>query len=132
MMLALVYENCERGSMLPRIKTYTTVVFAALMSAVALNAHAIVKDSSPARGSVVRTPDITIQLRFNSRIDASHSQLALVGKTGPHRLNLDASAPPDTLAAKASGLKPGVYRIEWQVLANDGHITRGVLPFTVE
>jgi hypothetical protein len=37
----------------------------------------------------------------------------------------------DTLNAKASGLKPGAYRIRWQVLAPDGHITRGEVPFTV-
>ena len=38
---------------------------------------------------------------------------------------------PDTLDSKATGLKPGAYRIRWQVLAPDGHITRGEVPFSV-
>jgi len=37
----------------------------------------------------------------------------------------------DTLSAEAKGLRPGTYRLRWQVLASDGHITRGEIPFTV-
>jgi methionine-rich copper-binding protein CopC len=29
-------------------------------------------------------------------------------------------------------LKPGAYKLQWQVLAPDGHITRGVVPFSVK
>jgi hypothetical protein len=29
------------------------------------------------------------------------------------------------------GLIPGAYVVRWQVLAVDGHITRGDVPFTV-
>jgi len=39
---------------------------------------------------------------------------------------------PDTLSSKATGLVPGAYKIQWQVLAPDGHITRGVVPFAVK
>ena len=46
-------------------------------------------------------------------------------------LVIEPQASPDTLTAKATGLKPGAYRIRWQVLAPDGHITRGEIPFTV-
>jgi methionine-rich copper-binding protein CopC len=28
-------------------------------------------------------------------------------------------------------LAAGAYRLRWQVLASDGHITRGEIPFTV-
>jgi methionine-rich copper-binding protein CopC len=28
-------------------------------------------------------------------------------------------------------LLPGEYRLRWQVLASDGHITRGEIPFAV-
>jgi methionine-rich copper-binding protein CopC len=36
------------------------------------------------------------------------------------------------LAALVSGLAPGQYRLRWQVLAIDGHLTRGDIPFTVK
>ena len=31
-----------------------------------------------------------------------------------------------------AGAKPGDYVLHWQVLATDGHITRGDVPFTVK
>ena len=31
----------------------------------------------------------------------------------------------------AAELQPGEYTVRWQVLAVDGHITRGDVPFTV-
>jgi methionine-rich copper-binding protein CopC len=34
------------------------------------------------------------------------------------------------LLARAD-LSPGAYSVRWQVLAVDGHITRGEVPFTV-
>jgi methionine-rich copper-binding protein CopC len=46
-------------------------------------------------------------------------------------LPLLAAARPDTLVAKIDGLAPGSYRIRWQVLAVDGHITRGDIPFAI-
>ena len=39
--------------------------------------------------------------------------------------------PPDILRTQAA-LKPGDYVVRWQVLAVDGHITRGDVPFTVK
>ncbi len=37
----------------------------------------------------------------------------------------------DTLQTSAELTKPGAYVVRWQVLAIDGHITRGDVPFTV-
>ena len=46
-------------------------------------------------------------------------------------LEISKQDPPNTLSAQARGLRPGVYRLRWQVLASDGHITRGEISFTV-
>ena len=46
-------------------------------------------------------------------------------------LELQADTAPQVLAAQARGLAPGAYRLRWQVLAVDGHVTRGDIPFTV-
>ena len=46
-------------------------------------------------------------------------------------LALRTDTAPEVLAAEAKGLAPGPYRLRWQVLAVDGHITRGDIPFTV-
>ena len=38
---------------------------------------------------------------------------------------------PDSLWTTIPELDPGNYRLHWQVLAGDGHITQGDIPFTV-
>ena len=38
---------------------------------------------------------------------------------------------PDILQSQASGLKPGAYKLLWNVLASDGHMSKGEVPFTV-
>jgi methionine-rich copper-binding protein CopC len=94
--------------------------------------HAVLKETSPTANSTVKGPDVPIQLKFNTRIDATRSKLQLLlpdNTTEP--LTVDKQAPSDMLSAKATGLKPGAYKIQWQVLAPDGHITRGVVPFNV-
>lgn len=95
-------------------------------------AHALVMESTPAVDSNVGGPDIEINLRFNSRIDQGRSRLTLIGPDDAnHRLAVSLASARDMLQAKASGLTPGSYKLRWQVLAIDGHITRGDIPFRV-
>jgi methionine-rich copper-binding protein CopC len=89
--------------------------------------------SSPAQGATVKAGDLDITLTYNSRIDASHSSLHLIGSDGKAQtLSVDGHAGPNLLVSKAAGLTAGAYKLEWQVQASDGHITRGVVPFRVE
>jgi methionine-rich copper-binding protein CopC len=95
-------------------------------------AHAILLESSPSANAAVAGPSVPIKLRFNVRIDATRSRLTLVKPDASTQLltiNKDAAA--DTLNSEAQALSPGGYRIRWQVLASDGHITRGEIPFQV-
>jgi copper resistance protein C len=95
-------------------------------------AHAILLESSPSINSTVAGPTIPVKLRFNVRIDATRSRLTLVkADASTQSLAISKDAPADTLASQARNLNPGEYRIRWQVLASDGHITRGEIPFQV-
>jgi hypothetical protein len=95
-------------------------------------AHAILLESSPSLNSTVAGPSIPIKLRFNVRIDATRSRLTLVKPdASTQSLAISKDAPADTLSSQAQALTPGEYRIRWQVLASDGHITRGEIPFQV-
>jgi methionine-rich copper-binding protein CopC len=95
------------------------------------SAHAILEASEPSAGATVPAGSITLKLRFNSRIDRERSRLTL---THPDQskttLTIDPDGPPDQLTATAA-LTPGAYVVRWQVLAVDGHITRGDMPFSV-
>lgn len=94
-------------------------------------AHAILMESVPAVNATAQGPDIAFDLRFNSRIDHKRSRLTLTLPDQSQRvLPIDLAGADDRLDTKAS-LPPGAYTLRWQVLAIDGHITRGDVPFTV-
>lgn len=102
-----------------------------MLTAIA-GAHAILKASSPASGSALHGPDVPISLTFNVRVDAQRSKLQLLlPDASTVDLPLDKQSGADKLDSHARDLKPGAYKIRWQVLAPDGHISRGEIPFQV-
>lgn len=104
----------------------------AFLTVTPVGAHAILMESTPSLKSVVSGPDVAVKLRFNVRIDAMRSRLTLIRPDGSSQALVPSKqSPADTLAASVSGLAAGDYRLRWQVLASDGHITRGEIPFTV-
>ncbi len=96
-------------------------------------AHAILVDSTPKINSTVAGPDLDITLRFNVRIDSGRSRILLVAEDSTSTpLTLAPQSRPDILQMHASGLKPGAYKVRWTVLAVDGHVSKGDVPFTVK
>lgn len=107
---------------------------AAAMTLVAgpAGAHAIVVESMPAANATVSGPDLAVRIRFNSRIDVKRSRLQLVPPAGKARpLEILPSERPDELTARVANLAVGAYKLRWQVLAVDGHVTRGDIAFHV-
>jgi copper resistance protein C len=100
-------------------------------------AHAIVVASDPPAGAELAAPPTQVAVRFNSRIDHARSRLTLVGPlTGQDgtALVLEAHPGTDPVALDAAVPRPlaaGAWRLRWQVLALDGHITRGDIPFSI-
>jgi copper resistance protein C len=95
-------------------------------------AHAIIVSSSPAAGATVSGDAVAIRLHFNSRIDHARSKLTLFAPNGASQvLTAAPDASADELNADATSLSSGAWRLRWQVLSVDGHITRGDIPFTV-
>jgi methionine-rich copper-binding protein CopC len=107
------------------------LAIALLAPVIPASAHAILKESVPAAHAVVSGGNVSVRLKFNSRVDAAHSRLTLAGALGTQNLAIDTKADPDLLVGQAKDVKAGEYRLQWQVLAVDGHITRGEVPFTV-
>jgi methionine-rich copper-binding protein CopC len=96
-------------------------------------AHAILMESTPKINSTINGPDVDITLRFNVRIDGERSRVLLVASDGTSSaLTLAKQDKPDILQMRASGLKPGPYKLQWKVLASDGHMSNGDVPFTVK
>ncbi|HLJ22386.1 MAG TPA: copper resistance CopC family protein [Stellaceae bacterium] len=95
-------------------------------------AHAIIVEATPAVGAVLQAGNLDVRLRFNSRIDRHRSRLMVLDAIGKETaVPIDDKTPADVITAHVAGLVPGEYRLRWQVLALDGHITRGDIPFTI-
>lgn len=97
------------------------------------SAHAIVVTSEPTAGASLATVPGQVTIRFNSRLDHARSRLLLIGADNAQTaLPIAEEGDPVALTAPLPAtLAPGEWRLRWQVLAIDGHITRGDIPFTV-
>ncbi len=123
----------RRESALPASRSLRVLLAAPLLALVSVSAsaHAILLRSAPAIGASVPAGPIAMELHYNSRIDAGRSRLTLIRADHSQSvLPILPDTAPDVLRADAT-LPPGAYVVRWQVLAIDGHITRGDVPFTV-
>lgn len=103
-----------------------------LLSFPGAEAHAILVSSQPPANGTVRAGAATIELRFNSRIDAARSKVTLAGPNQQEVVIPVAAGEAENVLLARTELLPGARTLRWQVLAVDGHITRGVVPFTVK
>ena len=88
-------------------------------------------DSQPKLRGSVPAGVVAVVFRYNSRVDARRSRLLLIrADKSQEVLPILPDGPPDQLLSQAE-LQPGDYTVRWQVLAVDGHITRGDVPFSV-
>src|SRR5438309_8646681 len=88
--------------------------------------HAVLLSATPGSDAVVHGASIPVQLRFNSRIDQKRSMLRLIDpQKTQHVLAIGSETSPDVLGSTLDTSEKGSYILQWQVLAVDGHITRG-------
>jgi methionine-rich copper-binding protein CopC len=114
-----------------RLRISLPTLLAALLIPILAQAHAILEDSTPLAGASVKPGAVELRLRYNSRIDQERSRLTLIRADHSHDIvPIAPGSPPDIISAHLS-LTPGYYIVRWQVLAVDGHITRGDVPLTV-
>lgn len=93
--------------------------------------HAVVVGVSPSANAKVSGETVSIEVRFNSRIDAARSTLKLFDRAGA-AVPLDGvEATLDALKGNVRKLAPGPYRLHWQTLSPDGHISQGDIPFEI-
>lgn len=124
-------NNVKRHPVLS--KTTWLLLFAAVfVSAELVCAHALVIDSVPSRGAVLPNAPENVTLRFNAKIELALTRVVLKlreGKEVPLEVSKDST--PDRLVIPLPPLVPGIYIIQYRVLATDGHLTEGTLHFTI-
>jgi copper resistance protein C len=96
-------------------------------------AHAVLVSAQPGENSTVTGPDVPVLLKYNTRIDMEHSTLMLLAPGGKlAKVTIGSQPSPGLLSARLTGLVKGVYELRWQVLAIDGHVTRGKVLFQIK
>jgi copper resistance protein C len=95
-------------------------------------AHAVIISASPTANQQVAPGKMPVRIEFNSRIDKARSRLQVTAPAGDKAdIPIDQSGDPNVVAGTTDALNPGAYVLRWQVLAIDGHSTRGDIPFVV-
>jgi hypothetical protein len=113
-------------------RRFTLAALVALgLTPAAAQAHAILLASSPTAGGRVPAGQVAMEFRFNSRIDRLRSRLTLTRPDRSQTVLQIGNDGPEELVHTTVALTPGAYTVRWQVLAVDGHITRGDVAFTV-
>lgn len=96
-------------------------------------AHAFLDRASPAVGSTVHTPPTEVRIQYTEELEPAYSTAHVEdasGATVSTAARVD-SAEPQVLIVPLGALKPGRYKVIWQVLSVDTHVTTGTFTFTV-
>ena len=101
-----------------------------LVAAPAL-AHADLVSSTPEDGSELASPPTSVELAFSEGLDAGKSSFRLIGPDGDVGTGTASKDGSSTMLLDGLVLAPGAYRIKWTAAAEDGHVERGSLGFTV-
>jgi copper resistance protein C len=94
--------------------------------------HAELEQSMPEDGEVLTTPPTFVTLAFTEGLNAEKSTFLLLRAGGEEIATGSASGDGETtMSATDLTLEPGDYVIRWTAVADDGHVERGRLTFTV-
>ena len=96
-------------------------------------AHAYPSTENPCAGATVKSSPDKVSITYNAPIEHAFAKLKVLDAHGQSH---DSGAPSvgsdhRTLSVKVGRLAPGHYKVEWQVVAEDGHRTNGSYTFTV-
>jgi methionine-rich copper-binding protein CopC len=114
-----------------RIAAAITAAALALVIAGPTLAHADLVASDPEDGAVLATPPRSVELTFSEGLNAGKSSFQLIGPDGDVGTGAAPGDGSTSMVLENLVLAPGKYRIKWTAAAEDGHIERGSLGFTV-
>lgn len=110
------------------------VIVAVLLAAVATPAaaHSGLEASSPADGGRIDAAPSQVLLRFTEPVVATGARVVVVGPDGRPYQSGAPQVSGDELTQPLKPLgPPGVYRVEFRIVANDGHPEVGGIRFSL-
>lgn len=117
------------------MKAIVSFTAALAMTATAAFAHAGLETAVPAQDATVATAPSDLMLTFSESVSLAFTGVTVTGPDG-------AAVPLGTATLDSAGtmlmvpvtgkLAPGVYKVEWHALSDDGHKSKGSYDFTVK
>jgi methionine-rich copper-binding protein CopC len=118
----------------------TLILISLLLGSVAaapkdLSAHAFPDHSEPRVGSTVEGSPAFVRIWFDGALESTFTTIVVQNKNG---LKVDKGngrvnpSDPLLLEVELPPLPPGTYRVFWDVLARDGHRTKGDYTFEIK
>jgi copper transport protein len=119
---------------LKRSSIALAVVLIALAAAPSAFAHAILQQSTPENGSVVRTSPAAVTLRFNEAVETAFGSIRIYDCGGGRVDAGKITRPNERSVAVAVGKKlpAGTYTVTWRVISADSHPVAGAFTFSVK
>ena len=99
-----------------------------------VSAHGVLERSDPRAGARLRTPPAQVRLWFAGGLEPAYSRARVTDEGGRPVNAADSRVDAGNralLVVPVPPLGPGRYRVEWRVLAVDGHVTEGSIRFEV-
>ena len=111
------------------------VLLSGLAQAGPVWAHAHLKTATPPDRILVSSSTMPISLTFTEGLEAGYSTIAVTDQAGQlvptTTAMVDAEDASKLYIVPTKPLAPGIYAVDWHVLAKDGHSTSGSYRFTV-
>ncbi|TLG75209.1 copper resistance CopC family protein [Methylocystis sp. B8] len=94
--------------------------------------HQFLVASFPASKQVVAGPVRQIKLVFQGKADAVISTITLKSQNGTVIAKATQKEASRELLLDTPALRPGLYEVDYRVLATDGEIVEGCFPFLIQ
>lgn len=111
------------------------LLFFALLTPLAVSAHAILVKSQPAKDEEITEAPKQIDLWFNDPVRSEYKALAVIDSEGKRVDKRDVEQDlldGSHIHASVEDLQPGTYTIRYRVVSEDTHIVTGKFQFTVK
>lgn len=95
--------------------------------------HATLKSSVPTRGAAIASPT-AVSLTFSEAVTTNLTTIAIVKPDSSvvETLVVKKGVPLATITAPVThALAAGKYMVRWKTASDDGHVVRGMIPFSV-
>ena len=110
------------------------ISLAACVACSTARAHAFLDHAAPAVGSTVHAPPAQVRLWFTQQLEPAFSSVRVVDRSDRRVDRGDAKVDArdgTILQVSVPALAPGRYRVVWQVLSVDTHVSEGDFTFDV-